>query len=78
MTTIDYLATNKDADKGTYISIQCLSEEDYLNDLNKKASNNTVMNRMKLLKGSTILFNRAIKANDALKDSKKYVVVNCK
>lgn len=90
LSTMDLIATNKAGDEGVLTSVQCVSDENFLKDYSeskKVLSDNYVLNRIKLTKGSSILFTRAInmKFNDKkladidvkFKDQ-KYVIVTCK
>lgn len=93
MTTLDVVSSNTKADDGVFVSFQCLSENDILSEDKKASSDDYVLNRIKLTKGSSVVFNRAI--NKTFKDekagvdkkiseldekakNKKYVVVTCK
>lgn len=91
MSALDILSTSAELDKGVYISIQCLSDDTILTEDKKVASNGNVLNRVRISKGSTVAFARAVKAT--IKDSddkdlkliadeklqeKKFVVVHCK
>jgi hypothetical protein len=93
MTTLDVVSSTAKGDDGVIVSFQCLSEDDILSEDKKASSDEYVLNRIKLTKGSSVVFNRAI--NKTFKDkstgvdkkiseldekskNKKHVVVTCK
>lgn len=90
VSTLDVLSTSKNGDEGVLTSIQCASEEDFVKDFSeskKVLSDNYVLNRIKLNKGSSILFARAINMKfedkklsdlDAKFKEQRFVVVTCK
>lgn len=88
VSTVDIIENNADKDNGIMASFQCLSDEKILSEPNKVSSDNLVLNKVKLTKGSSVLFVRglSLKDNDQVKkipnaDSKltndKIVLIKC-